>query len=123
MKSVKALLFACIFAMPLFANTGNPVSENPALDNFLPLLNIDFNKIFFQGEDDYTLFIDFEAVANPLTFISIIHEGNTLMTDEVSDLPLNAIYEINLEIIRSGNYTIEIETLDGIKILKDIWVE
>ena len=46
-----------------------------------------------------------------------------MMTDKLSDLPSNAIYEINLDMFRRGIYTIELVTTDGIKIQKIVFVK
>ncbi len=104
----------------MYGHSGPNNSTNP---DKLPLSSIDFNKIFFSGEFENTLFIDFEAVLNPIVTVSLFQREKVLMLDRVEDLPTNTIYELNLEIIRPGDYVLEIVTIEGIKIQKDIRVE
>lgn len=123
MRIVNTFFISLLFAASVSATNNHPHLENPNRSKFTPFFTIDFNKIFFFGEDESVIFIDFQAFANPLASIVLKQEEKVMMIDEVSDLPFNAIYELNLEIMRPGQYTLELETEDGIKILKDIRVE
>jgi len=123
MRIVKSFLISMLFAASLSAANSHPHLENSNWTGDLPYLTIDFNKIFFSGENESVLFIDFQAVTNPLTAIVLKQGEKVFLVDQVSDLPFNAIYELNLEIMRPGEYILELETEDGIKILKDIRVE
>jgi len=118
-----ALLVAVLFVNVSQASNGLVVKSDLTSFGLLPNPTTTFSKIFFNGIDENTLFIDFEAVNDPIASISLYRDTEVMMNDDVSDLPLNVIYEVNLDIMRSGEYTLVIETADGIKIHKDIWVE
>ena len=123
MRIAKTFLISLLVAGSLSAANSHPLLDYSYKTAFLPFFNIDFNKIFFSGEDETVLFIDFLAVSNQLTSIALKQGEKTFMVDKVSDLPFNTIYELNLEVMRPGEYILELETDDGIKILKDIRVE
>ncbi len=81
------------------------------------------SKIFFQDEDNTTVYIDFSLVLEPIAEVNIHKAGSLMMEDDVSDLPSDTIYELNLEIIRTGVYILEVVTADGESVLKEIIVE
>lgn len=116
---VTALLLSCT----TWANNGILSSGSPVI--MANPINLDFslNSIFFSDSDNEVLFIDFEALGDPLLSVNILRDDALMMEDDVSDLPANSIYEINLDIVRTGNYTIELVTSDGIVVHKEIWVE
>jgi len=118
-----AMFFASLFVNVAHANNGNATNStgDPADRSTNP--NTALSKIFFNGIEENTLFIDFEGLADPLASICIYRGNEVMMSDDVSDLPLNVIYEVNLDVIRTGEYTLVLETVDGIKIQKDIRVE
>ncbi len=84
---------------------------------------LSLQDIFFADSANEVLFIDFEAIGDQLVEVNILRNETLMMEDDVSDLPTNSIYEINLDIIRAGNYTIELVTAEGIVVHKEIWVE
>ena len=122
MKFVRPFIMAVLLVIHVVATYGSTSPEIPSDSDHLSTLDIDFNKIFFHGGDGQTLFIDFEAVNIQLLTISLSQGETVFLEDQVADLPLNTIYELNLDIIRPGDYVLELVTLDGISIQKDIKV-
>jgi len=122
MKFVRPLIVAVLLVIHVITTFGSESPEFLSSSTELPTFDIDFNKIFFHGEDEETLFIDFEAVNNQLVTITLSQGEKVFLEDHVADLPLNAIYELNLDIIRPGDYVLELVTSTGIKIRKDIEV-
>ncbi len=122
MKLIRPLVVGALLTIYSIATYGSISVGIPIKTSDLTLFDIDFNNIFFHGEDEETLFIDFQAINNPLVEISLRQDQKVFLVDRVADLPKNTIYELNLDIIRPGDYVLELVTQDGIKIQKDIKV-
>lgn len=121
MNTRNLLLLACLcFSITLSANNGNP-SASPVTSNLKTAYSL--NKIFFNDfENDY-IFVDFEPVTDNIIMINLWRDGELMMEDDVTDLPSNTIYELNTGLFRSGKYTIELVTLEGVKIHKKHTIE
>jgi len=101
----------------MIASNGNPVSVDPPAER--PTSSIAFSKIFYSDYSNTTLFVDFEALGNQFVQLNLLRDDKLMMEDNVSDLPSNTIYELNLEVLRAGDYTLELETPEGIKVIKE----
>ena len=84
---------------------------------------LDLSEIFYNDNENQLLFIDFQAIEDQVSQLNILKNDELMMEDDVSDLPANTIYELNLEVLREGNYTIELVCGQGIKIRKEIVIE
>ena len=69
------------------------------------------------------VFVDFESITDDLVSLNLWRSDKIMMEDDISDLPGNTIYELNTSLFRSGHYTIELVTLQGVKIHKKITIE
>ena len=77
---------------------------------------------FFIDEESETYFIDFESIRANLSEIALKNaKGDILFQDRVSDLPVDAIYELNVSPYSPGQYRIELHTFTGV-IAKDIQI-
>lgn len=114
------LAILCLSIPFLQANNGNPSSStvSSTAETSYPLDNI-----FYNDFENSAVFIDFEAITDDLIMINLFRDGQLMMEDDVTDLPGNSIYEYNTEIFRTGKYTIELVTLQGVKIHKEIAIE
>jgi hypothetical protein len=80
-------------------------------DNIAELSDVTESWILFENEEDKTIFIDFESIKSRVSDIRIKTESDEIQfTDVVSDLPKDAIYELDLSTLPEGNYTLEIRT-------------
>ena len=71
--------------------------------------------IFFTDKVNQLLFIDFEALGEEVNELKILNDETVVLKEDVSRLPENAIYEINLKNLESGkNYKILLNTPFGI---------
>jgi len=84
---------------------------------------LDLSEIFYNDNENQLLFIDFQAIGDQVSQLNILKDDELMMEDDVSDLPANTIYELNLEVLRNGNYTVELVCEQGIKIRKEIIIE
>lgn len=123
MKNLLSFAIALLMCTSLFAYNGIPLDDETIVIANPTNTTIPVNNIFFEDNDNSVLFIDFEALAVEITNINILRDKAFMMEDDVTDLPGNTIYEINLDIIRKGKYTVELVTAEGIVVHKNIWVE
>jgi len=112
-------LFLCI-CFTAQAHNGNPdnLTVSATAETAYSL-----DRIFYNDFENHYLFVDFETITDDLIEINLTREGELMMEDDVTDLPANTIYELNTNIFRAGHYTIELVTLQGIKIHKKIIIE
>ena len=119
---VTNLLVCLSFCFTLNATNGIP-KNNGALELIYANKNYSFYNIFFYDDENELLFIDFDAIIDDLHMLNIYRGGALMMEDDITDLPTDAIYEINTTVIREGIYTIELVTSQDIKIRKEIIVK
>ncbi len=71
--------------------------------------------IFFTDTKNKLLFIDFEALGEEVTELSVINGNKILIKENTSTLPVNTIYEIDLKNFEIGtSYKILLTTPFGI---------
>lgn len=72
-------------------------------------------SIFFTDAVNQLLFIDFEALGEEVSQLSVVCGESTFIKEDVSKLPANTIYEIDLKQLESGkNYKLLLNTPFGI---------
>ncbi|MBK8490349.1 MAG: hypothetical protein IPL49_05425 [Saprospirales bacterium] len=77
---------------------------------------------FYVDEESETYFIDFEPIRANLNEIVLKNaSGNILFQERVSDMPVDAIYELDMSRYSPGQYRIELHTFTGV-LFKDIQV-
>jgi len=117
------LSLSVILSMSLvaFANNGDPVKTETTTTSTTE--SISLNHIFIADYEGEALFIDFEAVNDPIVALTVVKDDKVMMEDNVVDLPDNTIYELNLSVMRAGTYTLELLTKEGISIQKEIVIK
>jgi hypothetical protein len=109
---LKFLITCFLFGFGLTLSAQTTTSLN---NNITKLSAVTESWILFESEEDKTIFIDFESIKSTVSDIRIKTEGNEIQfTDVVSDLPKNAIYELDLSTLPEGNYTLEIRTYNEV---------
>ncbi|MEM1319792.1 MAG: hypothetical protein AAGG75_06010 [Bacteroidota bacterium] len=108
--------------LPGYANTGVVGPYDPPMEG-IGDGTVSLSAIFFEDIEGELLFIDFEAIGDGIVQLNILKGQGLMLQDDVTDLPANTIYELNLEVFRSGTYTIELVTDKDIKIHKEITIE
>lgn len=112
-------VFLCVCSS-IFSNNGIPT--NPSV-SATAATDYPLDKIFYNDFENHYVFVDFETITDDLVTINLWRADKLMMEDDVTDLPGNAIYEFNTDLFRSGDYTIELVTLGGVKIHKIITIE
>jgi hypothetical protein len=104
------ICFLLGFGLTLSAQTTTSLNNN-----ITKVSEVTESWILFESEEDKTIFIDFESIKSTVNDIRIKTASDEIQfTDVVSDLPQDAIYELDLSILPEGNYTIEIRTFQEV---------
>jgi hypothetical protein len=112
-----SLLF---ISFPLFSQitAKGAFAPDPESISVVSLDNAEWS--FYADEDNRTFYVDFEKINVNLSDVIIKNEnGEIVFKDDVTGLPVNAIYELNFEEYGVGNYTVELRSFTKI-IRKDI---
>ncbi len=104
------------------ANSKNSINLKETADLFLDD-DFSFRNIFFTDTENNILFIDFEVIEDHLIKVNLRSDNDLVMNDNVSNLSSDTIYEIDLNAIKEGVYTIELVTDSGFKIQKEIIID
>ncbi len=92
--------------------------ETAAIDEKEDLINISISKtlleeIFFTNPEKTVYYIDFEATNTQVAQLELWKDQDALVLNETTaDLPYNTIYELNIEALGPGTYSIELTTQD-----------
>ena len=121
---------AIVLSMFLFgafqANGQTSVSKNfdglaSVNENLLELNSKDW--IFYSGDDDNIMFIDFEKInANLKEVIIRNQEKEVVFEDELWSLPVDSIYELDLSKYPKGFYQVKIKTFTD-SVVKNVKVD
>ena len=69
------------------------------------------NWTFYADEDNRVFYVDFENVKVNLSDVVVKNEdGEILWKDDVLDLPVDTIYEVDLNSYKAGKYSIELRS-------------
>lgn len=120
----KYISIIALFILTNLTVLANGTNNNPnPSDPITTSTEAIINTAFFSNEANDLIFIDFEDIKLKITSINVIQNDVTIMEEDVKDLPQNIIHEIDLTIFEKGKYTVELTTLDNIKIRKEIIIE
>lgn len=125
---MKLSKFIAIVALAMPFASSATTNINPIVGPLSKVVSIvndyySLDKIFFNDEEGEAIFVDFEVIKDDIIELNVMRDSKLMMQDIVTDLPGNAIYEINLDVFRKGAYTIEIVTKEQIKIQKVVFVD
>ncbi len=120
-KNLKFLLFigGLIVSGSLSAQSLSNIHTIPSMDDLVSAEAedagfLDPQDAFFLDLSGKVCFIDFESLKLNVKSIQLVSaKGQTLMNDRVDHLPVNSIYEMNLQSLPSGRYQIILEGYVG----------
>ncbi|MGB0864420.1 MAG: hypothetical protein ACPGXZ_15960, partial [Saprospiraceae bacterium] len=70
-------------------------------------------EVFFTDPDNKVYYIDFEATKSQVIQIQLWQNQEVLVKNESTDkLPYNTIFELKIEDLAPGEYSIELTTID-----------
>lgn len=75
----------------------------------------DTEETFYEDASSQVIYIDFETVQVNLSDLKVKNaNGETVMNEELSSLPVNTIYELDYSQFEPGEYEIELRSYTGI---------
>jgi len=105
------------FAFCLMANflSAQSLTSIASIDEAYDLIDVNTDNWSFYSDDDSKLFyIDFEKLTfNVSDIVLIDQKGEEVFSDDVLDLPVNSIYELDLNKFEPGTYSVELRTFTG----------
>lgn len=103
---IAIILTATLFSLANSENTSQLGFQNAyTTGNFQAI-----NRIFYKDNATNVVLIDFKAIQAPLTSIQVTQHNKVVLTDLVTDLSNNIIYEIDLKKYGKGDFTITLTT-------------
>ena len=79
-----------------------------------------FAHIFYLNDLGNILLIDFDILDDRVQTVKVTKNGEFVKADDVSELPEDSIYELDLNLLSKGKYTIELITNTHQSITNDI---
>ncbi len=120
-----ALFFAISFSATLSAQTTAKSidGENPSAQQLSLVDASDASWSFYQDEENQTYYIDFESINFNLHNIIVKNQsGEIVVQEDVSKLPVDAIYELDLNPYGKGEYDVELQSFTK-KITKKVTIK
>lgn len=101
-----------VFGQAPTASLSATAEITPSINKELALVNPSEEEwTYYLNKEKRSYFIDFEAISVNLTEVVLRDgTGETLFTEKVDDLPVDAIYEIDLADYPAGTYSVEIKS-------------
>ncbi|BDS11625.1 hypothetical protein [Aureispira anguillae] len=85
----------------------------------------DENWSFHTNQEGKLLYIDFESLGGKMNRLVLKSVEKTIIIEDnhLFDLPINTIYEVNLEKLKRGSYFVELYTYDNKIIREEITIQ
>lgn len=105
------------------------LSTFTSVANSKPVINLEkckilkpshFAHIFYFNNQGDILFIDFDIIEDEIETVNVIKNGEIVRTEDVSESPHDMIFELDLNKLKKGNYTVELITNTRLTVTKDI---
>jgi hypothetical protein len=94
------------------------IAELENLNGFSQTASIS-GEVFFTDPEKKIYYIDFEATKSQVTQIQLWKNQEKLVKNENTDeLPYNTIYELKIDNLTPGEYSIELTTIDDDSIIQ-----
>ena len=67
-----------------------------------------FAHIFYFNDLGNILLIDFDIIGDQIKTVKISKNGEVVKAEDVSEMPEDSVYELNLNFLSKGKYTVEL---------------
>ncbi|WMX12449.1 MULTISPECIES: hypothetical protein [unclassified Aureispira] len=93
--------------------------------NFENELTKEDNWSFHTNQEGKLLYIDFESLGGKMNRLVLKSSEKDIVIEDnhLFDLPINTIYEVNLEKLKRGSYFVELYTYDNKIIREEITIQ
>lgn len=120
-------LLALFLSSAAIAQSTASVDNTTEIDwaNFEVTLEDTDNWSFHTNAEGKLLYIDFESLGGKMSRLVVKSEQESVVVEDnhLYDLPVNTIYEVNLENLDKGRYFVELYTYQQELISKEITVQ
>lgn len=135
MKAVTCITFIflmcqCAIGQNQTASTSNvAIATSPSSNidwaNFENELSNEDNWSFHTNQEGKLLYIDFESLGGKMNSLILKSSEKDVVIEDnhLFDLPINTIYEVNLEKLKRGSYFVELTTYDNKIIREEITIQ
>lgn len=133
MKAVTCIalaLFLCQWAVGQNQTASISNSVSPSTTTEIDWANFenemtDENWSFHTDQQGKLLYIDFESLGGKMNRLVLKSSEKTIIIEDnhLFDLPINTIYEVNLENLKRGSYFVELYTYDNKVIHESISIQ
>ncbi|MCB0705880.1 MAG: hypothetical protein KDC34_11245 [Saprospiraceae bacterium] len=107
-------LFVFFFLFSTGILFAQPPAQEELTEKGSPVLNSS-SLTLFAGENGTTYYIDFETINTNLKELVLMNEfGEVLKREDLSKLPVNTIFELDLSTFGTGFYEVELRTFSGV---------
>ncbi len=134
MKAVTCITFIFLLCQGAIGQTQTAstsdiaISSTPSSDidwaNFENELTEEDNWSFHTNQEGKLLYIDFESLGGKMNRLVLKSAEKEVVIEDnhLFDLPINTIYEVNLEKLERGSYFVELHTYDNKVIREEITI-
>jgi hypothetical protein len=134
MKAVTCITFIFLLCQGAIgqnqtASTSDIAIATPSSDidwaNFENELTDDDDWSFHTNQEGKLLYIDFEVLGGKMNRLVLMSSEKDVIIEDnhLFDLPINTIYEVNLEKLKRGSYFVELYTYDNKIIREEITIK
>lgn len=135
MKAVTCITFIFLLCQGAIGQTQTAstsdiaISSTPSSDidwaNFENELTEENNWSFHTNQEGKLLYIDFESLGGKMNRLVLKSAEKEVVIEDnhLFDLPINTIYEVNLEKLERGSYFVELHTYDNKVIREEITIQ
>lgn len=107
---LSGLLCLLGFGSTLFAQASVSLTD----DTSITTISVS-EETFYEDASNQVIYIDFETVQVNLSDLKVKNSnGEVVMNDELSSLPVNTIYELDYSTFEPGDYEIELRSYTGV---------
>jgi len=107
---MKMLTFC--FVVILLSSISSVANSKPVINlNKMRVLTATHSAhIFYFNDLGDILFIDFDIIEDSIETVNVLKNGEIVKTEDVAELPDDVLYELQMNRLSKGNYTIELVT-------------
>jgi hypothetical protein len=135
MKAVTCITFILLLCQSAIAQNQTASTSDIAISsssssdidwaNFENELTNEDDWSFHTNQEGKLLYIDFESLGGKMNRLVVKSSQKEVVIEDnhLFDLPINTIYEVNLEKLKRGSYFVELHTYDNKIIREEITIQ
>ena len=120
---MKLLSSALVLAIALFTTNLATAQLSVGTHDFQEVVKMEisikkgftsYQKAIFETESQSDIIIDFQEIPVNLKTIKVLDkDANIVYTEDVQNLPVDALYELNMSKLPKGHYTLQLDSYNS----------